>query len=148
MRQIKPVNTHHPISLISILILSIHLHFGLRSSSFLLVFYQYSTYIPLLAIPDTFSAHPIPLNLVTIIILGEVYKLRNSPLRSFFQLQLSSTSCYLIQFWSKYSLQHPVLKHPQSMFIPLMLETKFHSHKKYRQNYSFVHCNLYLLDSR
>jgi hypothetical protein len=29
-----------------------------------------------------------------------------------------STSCHFIPLWCKYSLQHPVLKHPQSMFLP------------------------------
>jgi hypothetical protein len=29
---------------------------------------------------------------------------------------------------SKYSLQHTVLKHPQSYVPPLMSETKFHTH--------------------
>jgi hypothetical protein len=33
-------------------------------------------------------------------------------------MQLSPTSYYFIPLWSKYSPQHPVLKHPQSMFLP------------------------------
>jgi hypothetical protein len=37
----------------------------------------------------------------------------------------------LIPFRSKYSPQHPVLKHPQSV-LPLMSETMFHAHKKTR----------------
>jgi hypothetical protein len=33
-------------------------------------------------------------------------------------MQFSPTSCHLIPLGSKYSPQHPVLKHPQSMFLP------------------------------
>jgi putative component of membrane protein insertase Oxa1/YidC/SpoIIIJ protein YidD len=32
-------------------------------------------------------------------------------------LQFSPTSCHFIPLCSKYS-QHPVIKHPQSMFLP------------------------------
>jgi hypothetical protein len=32
--------------------------------------------------------------------------------------QLSSPSRHSIPLWSKYSPQHPVLKHPQFMFLP------------------------------
>jgi hypothetical protein len=31
-------------------------------------------------------------------------------------MQFSQTSCHFISLRSKYSPQHPVLKHPQSMF--------------------------------
>jgi hypothetical protein len=33
-------------------------------------------------------------------------------------MQFSPTSCNLIPFRSKHPPQHPVLKHPQSMFLP------------------------------
>jgi hypothetical protein len=33
-------------------------------------------------------------------------------------MQFSPISCYFIPLWSKYPSQHPVLKHPQSMFLP------------------------------
>jgi hypothetical protein len=33
-------------------------------------------------------------------------------------MQLSPPSCHSIPLWSKYSPQHPVLKHPQFMFLP------------------------------
>jgi hypothetical protein len=33
-------------------------------------------------------------------------------------IQFSPTSCHIISLWPKYSPQHPVLKHPQSMFLP------------------------------
>jgi hypothetical protein len=34
-----------------------------------------------------------------------------------FIIQFSPTSCHFISLRSKYSHQHPVLKHPQSMFL-------------------------------
>jgi hypothetical protein len=33
-------------------------------------------------------------------------------------MQFSPISCQFISLRSKYSPQHPVLKHPQSMFLP------------------------------
>jgi hypothetical protein len=45
--------------------------------------------------------------------LGEEYKLRSSSLCNIFQLLITS-----FFFGQKYSSQHLVLKHPQSMFLP------------------------------
>jgi hypothetical protein len=36
----------------------------------------------------------------------------------FLIVQSSPSSCHFLPLRSKYSLQRPVLKHPQSMFIP------------------------------
>jgi hypothetical protein len=59
-------------------------------------------------------------------------------------MQLSSLSYYFSPLRSKYS-QHPVLKYPQSTYVlPLMSETKFHTHTNHKQNYSSVHFNLYV----
>jgi hypothetical protein len=44
--------------------------------------------------------------LIILIILREEYKLWSS--------SSSPTSCHFISYWSRYSLQHPDLKHPQS----------------------------------
>jgi hypothetical protein len=33
-------------------------------------------------------------------------------------IQIPPISRHIIPLWSKYSPQHPVLKHPQSMFLP------------------------------
>jgi hypothetical protein len=43
-------------------------------------------------------------------------------------IQFPSISRHFIPPRSKYSPQHPVLKYPQSVFPPLMLETKFRTH--------------------
>jgi hypothetical protein len=45
-------------------------------------------------------------------------------------MQFSPLSCQFIPFGTKYSTQHPVLKHSQSVIFPLMWETKFHNHTK------------------
>jgi hypothetical protein len=42
---------------------------------------------------------------------------------------------------SKYSSQHPVLKHPHSMFLPQCQRPSFTPIRKHRQNYSFVYSN-------
>jgi hypothetical protein len=33
-------------------------------------------------------------------------------------MQFSPSSFHFISLWSKYSPQHPVVKHPQSVFLP------------------------------
>jgi hypothetical protein len=44
-------------------------------------------------------------------------------------MQLSSTPCHLIPLRSKYSPQHPVLKHPQSMFLRSVRHQVSHPHR-------------------
>jgi hypothetical protein len=53
-------------------------------------------------------------------------------------MQFSPTSYHLIPHQSKYYLQHPVLKHPQSMFLPYCQRPSFTCIQNYRQNYTFV----------
>jgi hypothetical protein len=45
-------------------------------------------------------------------------------------MQSSPFSCHFLPLTSKYSPRHPVLRHPQSVFFPLVWETKFHTHTK------------------
>jgi hypothetical protein len=57
-------------------------------------------------------------------------------------MQLSPPHCHFIPLQSKYSPQHPVLKHPQSMFLPLCQRQSFTHIQNRRQNYSLVYSNL------
>jgi hypothetical protein len=58
-------------------------------------------------------SHLILLNLLILIILGEEYNPQSSSLCSFLQ-----PSRHLTPPRSKYPPQHPIPKHPQSMFLP------------------------------
>jgi hypothetical protein len=57
-------------------------------------------------------------------------------------VQLSSVSRYFIPLRSKYSPQHPVLKHPQSMLFPQCYRPSFTPIQNNRQNYGFVYFKL------
>jgi hypothetical protein len=56
-------------------------------------------------------------------------------------MQFSSRSVFL-SFWSKYLPQHPVLKNPQSVYLPQSERSSFAPMQHNWQNYSFVYFNL------
>jgi hypothetical protein len=108
------VHMNHPLVLIlskmqskTILILSSHLRIGLRSGLFSPGF-QSPTCIHFLPKRAMWSAQHIRIHFIILIKLGEEYKLRSSCLSTF----------HLISLRPKYSSQHPVLTHFQSVFFP------------------------------
>ena len=101
----------HPTSWRSILILSSHLHLGLASHLFPPGFPTKTLCTPLLSpIRTTCPTHLILVCFITQTMLGEEYGSLSSSLCSFLH-------CYLVSLRSKYSPQHPVLSHPQPIFL-------------------------------
>jgi hypothetical protein len=58
-------------------------------------------------------------------------------------MQISSLSRHLLALWSN-SPQHPVLKHPHTMFLPECQRTRFPPIQNHRQNYSLAYYNFYV----
>jgi hypothetical protein len=56
-------------------------------------------------------------------------------------MKFSPTSCHFVSLRSKYSPQHPVLKRPQSVFLPQCQRPSCTPIQNQRQNYSFVCSN-------
>jgi hypothetical protein len=130
----------HLISLRSILILSIHLRLGLPSGLYPSGFPPNTLYAFIVFhIRATNPAHLILLDLIIIIIFGEEYKSWSSSVCSFFL-----NFCHSISLLSKYSPQHPVLKHSKAIFLPYSQRPSFTPIQNYKQNYSFVYSNVYV----
>jgi hypothetical protein len=58
-------------------------------------------------------------------------------------MQFHPISRHFISLRSKYSPQHPVLKHPQVFVPPLMSQNKFHTIENHRK-YNFVYSTFYV----
>jgi hypothetical protein len=119
LSQIEPVNTtQHSLSLSSILILSTHLRFGV---SFLLAFpqtsYIHSASPHLCCMPC--PSHPPWLNYANYANYTNYANRtrRRVQVMKLLIMHISPTSRQLLPLQSKYSSQHPVLKHHQSMFL-------------------------------
>jgi len=61
-----------------------------------------------------------------------------------FIMGFSTLACYLVPHRPKYSLQHPVLKHPQPMFHPQCEQSSFTPIQNSRHNYNSVYLNLHI----
>ena len=57
-------------------------------------------------------------------------------------MQLSPFPCHLVPLRSKYSPQHPILKHPQPAFLPQCQRPGFIPIQNHRKNYSSIYLNL------
>jgi hypothetical protein len=110
----KSSRYHAILSLLrSILILSTHLHLGFPSGLFPSSFATNILYAFLFH-PNraTYPAHLIHFDLIILIILGKITSYEGPCYAVFL------TSSHFIPLRSKYSPQHPVLEHSQSMFLP------------------------------
>ena len=123
----------------SILLLTSHLCRGIPSGLFPSGFPTKTLHAHL---PSPTSAtcptHLILLDMIIRTKFGEEYISVSSSLCSFIY------SRYLIPLRSKYTPQHPILKHPQPMFIPQYKQPSFTPIQNNRQNYSSVYLNLYI----
>jgi hypothetical protein len=113
LSQINSAHTIRPISLRSILILSTNLRLGLPSGLFPSGFPTNVLYAFLFSpICATCAAHLILLDLIFLI----NYVSRGVQVMKLLIMQFSRISHHFISLQTKYSPQHIVLKHPQSMF--------------------------------
>jgi hypothetical protein len=87
----------------------------------------------------TYPLHLI-LDLIVLIILGERVQVVEILI-----MQFSLTSSAFISLRSKHSPQHPVLKHPQSMFLPECSKFSFIPIQNCRQKLCPAHFNFYVL---
>ena len=111
--QPNPVHIHTSHLLEIVLILSAHLRLRLPSVLLPSGFPTKNLYTPLsLPIRATCPSHLVLLDFITRTIMGEEYKSLSSSLCNFFHSPVT-----LSHPRSKYSPQHPVLKHPQLSFL-------------------------------
>jgi len=87
-------------------------------------------------ISSTCPAHFILLGLIIRVLFGEEYKLQRSTLRSLLYSPVTSS------LRPKYLPQHPILKHPQPMFLAQCERPSFTSRQNNRQG-----CNSLILTS-
>jgi len=132
----------HPTSGRSILILSPHLNLGLPSDLLPSCFPTKILYTPLLfSIRAACPAHPILLDFINQIMLGEEYRSSSSLLSSFLHSLVTSSLLGPNILLTPYSQTHSAYVLPSMSATKLYTQTK---KKKTRQNYSSVNLNLYI----
>jgi hypothetical protein len=80
--------------------------------------------------------------LITCIIFGQQYRSLNTSFGSFLHL------CNLIPLLPRYSLHHPIPKHPQATFLSLHVWKCFPPTQNKGQNYNSVHLNFYIFGKK
>ena len=128
----------HSTSWRSVLILFSHLRLGLRSALFPSGFPTknpvYTSPLPhalYMSSPSHSSRFYHPNNMLWAV---QIIKL---PI-----MQFSTLPCSLVPLRPKYFIQHPILKHPQSTFLPQCERPYFTSIQNNKQNYSSVYLDL------
>ena len=129
----------HPTSWISILIFSSHLRPCLPTSSFPQISPP-EQYIRLSSLPHELHATSISF----FSILSPEQYMVSSTDHSAPHYVVSFTPRLLVSLRPKYSPQHPILKHPQSTFLPQCQRPSFTPIQNTRVNYSSVYINLYI----
>jgi hypothetical protein len=61
-------------------------------------------------------------------------------------MYISPLPCYLVSLRSKYSFQHPILKHLQPTFLPEYQRPSFTRIQNNKQNYSSVCLNVCIFE--
>jgi hypothetical protein len=89
-------------------------------------------------LPSPCVLHALPISPSLSWSLGHYnYSWRTVQVAKLLVMQFSPTSYHFIPVWYKYSPQHPVLKHPQSTFLPYCQRPSFTPIQNHRQNYSY-----------
>jgi hypothetical protein len=140
LSQINPV--HITPSYLSKTQFKIPSHLVLLVVSFLLGFPQKS-YMHSASPPFVLHALPISSFLTWSFELCLAKSTRNEGMKLLI-MQLPTNSYHVIPLRPKNSLQHRAVKYSQLYILQLLSETKFQTHKNYRQNHSSVYYKIFI----
>jgi hypothetical protein len=128
----------YPISVRFILILSSHISLSLPSGVFPLGFPNHHN---LVCSSPTRAICPAHLNFLDLVLhLWWRPHIMNS-----FKTYITPLPCHLVPLSPKYLPQHPILKHPQPVFLPSWERPSSTPIQNQKRSYSSVYFNLYIL---